>query len=360
MDDMLDVRTDVFSLREVARAAGVPLDLVRARVAAGSIRTIGGEFLAYRDAVAAVRLVSPPVTVDAAPPLRLETLGRTIFDPIPSGGRSTMMSLTVSSTLHAVVATVVVFVTSVGLASHEPEDYLLVERPPARLVFLTTPGPGGGGGGGGLKQPDPPARAEREGTERVSSPLPVREPPAPTEPPPPVEEPEPPVLEHEPLPPIFAPVIAAPADARDRPGVLDDMVAESASRGRGDGGGAGAGDGTGLGEGQGPGVGPGSGGGTGGGPYRPGSGIAPPALLHEVKAQYTEEARRRGMEGEVVLEIVILADGTVGNIEVLRGLGFGLDRQASEAVRRWRFRPAHRQGSPVDVIVEVAVEFSLR
>jgi len=99
---------------------------------------------------------------------------------------------------------------------------------------------------------------------------------------------------------------------------------------------------------------------VGGGPYRPGSGIEPPRLLREVKAQYTDEARKRGITGAVVLEIVITSDGGVGDVKALRGLGYGLDDRAISAVRNWRFTPARRLGTPVDVIVEVEVEFSLR
>ena len=102
------------------------------------------------------------------------------------------------------------------------------------------------------------------------------------------------------------------------------------------------------------------GGGTGGGPFRPGSGVEPPRLLHEVKAEYSEEARRRGITGDVELEIVITRDGTVSDVRTLRGLGAGLDQRAIAAVRQWRFSPARRKGQPVDVIVEVAVEFTLR
>jgi protein TonB len=60
------------------------------------------------------------------------------------------------------------------------------------------------------------------------------------------------------------------------------------------------------------------------------------------------------------MEVVIRADGTVGSARVTRGLGFGLDQRAQEAVRQWRFAPARRQGVPVDVLVEVAMEFNLR
>ena len=132
------------------------------------------------------------------------------------------------------------------------------------------------------------------------------------------------------------------------------------SHGPGTGNGAGAGKGTGLDEGDGAGDGPGSGAGTGGGPYRPGSGITPPTVLREVRPDYTEDGRRRNIEGDVVLEIVVRRDGMVGDVKLLQGLGAGLDQRAMEAVRQWRFSPAQRQGLPVDVIVEVAVEFKLR
>jgi TonB family protein len=82
--------------------------------------------------------------------------------------------------------------------------------------------------------------------------------------------------------------------------------------------------------------------------------------MREVKPDYTEEARRRGLAGDVVLEIVVRADGGVGSVKLLRGLGSGLDQRAIDAVKQWRFSPARRFGTPVDVIVEVAVEFKLR
>jgi len=47
-------------------------------------------------------------------------------------------------------------------------------------------------------------------------------------------------------------------------------------------------------------------------------------------------------------------------VKILRGLDAGLNDRAVQAVRQWRFAPAQRQGQPVDVLVEVAVEFKLR
>lgn len=142
--------------------------------------------------------------------------------------------------------------------------------------------------------------------------------------------------------------------------MIDRGTDAGASQGSGVGGGAGTGQGVGTGEGRGSGIGDGSGGGTGGGPFRPGSGIEPPRLLREVKAEYTDEARRRGITGDVVLEIVVRRDGSVGDVTVLQGRGAGLDQRAVAAVRQWRFSPARRKGEAVDVLVEVAVEFTLR
>jgi TonB family protein len=190
--------------------------------------------------------------------------------------------------------------------------------------------------------------------------MPERQPPKPVEPVVTPPEPKPAPINSEPLPTVVAPIVTAPADNRDRVGVLQEARNQEDSHGPGQGGGAGTGKGTGLGEGDGSGVGPGSGGGTGGGPYRAGSGIAPPKLLREVKADYTDQARRAGIAGDVVLEIVVRRDGSVGDVKVLHGLGGGLNDRAAQAVRQWRFAPATRLGSPVDVIVEVSVEFKLR
>jgi TonB family protein len=183
--------------------------------------------------------------------------------------------------------------------------------------------------------------------------------------PPPVVRPvdPPPVVRADAIQPVFAPVAPAAPDRRDRTGLpwRPAPAVESAdSQGPGSGGGLGAGQGGGLGEGAGSGIGPGSGGGTGGGPYRPGAGITAPSIQREVRPDYTDEGRRRAIEGEVVLEIVVRADGSVGTVKLLRALGAGLDQRAIDAVRQWRFNPAKRYGTPVDVMVEVSVEFRLR
>ena len=158
----------------------------------------------------------------------------------------------------------------------------------------------------------------------------------------------------------MAPIADQAGGPQDREGVLAKAPETPPSQGSGTGGGVGSGQGTGLGQGDGTGVGEGSGGGYGGGPFRPGSGVEPPRLLREVKADYTDEARRANIEGEVELEIVVRRDGTVGDVKIIRGLRGGLNDRAVQAVRQWRFAPGRMKGVPVDVVVEVGVEFRLR
>jgi TonB family protein len=344
---------EAYAPHEIARAAGVPLEqVIEALGSAGGFLPLDQAVRLGRSLRAGQMSVGDLAGAPASSGLFSIFAAKTRFP-------RWRMPLAVSSTLHAGVLAATVVITTLGLTSSART--LESTRPaaePARLVFLIQPGPGGGGGGGGARQKPPPPKAMREGTRRISSPLPERRPPEIPAPAP--EPPEPQALEAEPLPVVVAPIVRAPADSRDRIGILSDARTDTESRGPGQGGGAGTGSGTGLGEGTGSGVGPGSGGGTGGGPYRPGSGIEAPRLLREVKADYSEEARRRGIEGEVVLEVIVRRDGTVGDVTVLRRLGAGLDERAVQAVRQWRFAPARRLGAPVDVIVEVAVAFRLR
>jgi TonB family protein len=74
-----------------------------------------------------------------------------------------------------------------------------------------------------------------------------------------------------------------------------------------------------------------------------------PTILYKEKAKYTEEARRTGVQGTVVLNMVFRADGAITNIRVLRGLPDGLTEKAIEAARKIRFQPAVRNGTPVSV-----------
>jgi protein TonB len=360
---------DVYTVREVASAAGVTESKIRDLLAGGAIRSVADalpgtaesrwqQFLTHEEAVRVVRAIRAGDLLearDAGGPRRL-------LITQSARPRTTTLPLLVSTSLHVLVISALIVISTLGLTSaDEKTEAIQPEAAPVRMVYLAIPGPGGGGGGGGMKMRTPPPKAQRQGPQKMSSPIPARRLPPPATPPPLKPEPPPPPLEAKTLPPVMAPVRPVAADPSNQEGVMKEMPKETPpSQGAGTGGGTGSGQGTGLGEGTGSGIGPGEGGGIGGGPYRPGSGVDPPRLLKEVRADYTDQARRASLEGEVVLEIVVRRDGSVGDVRMLKRLGSGLDQRAVDAVRQWRFAPARLKGTPVDVIVEVAVEFRLR
>ena len=366
MSTRIALLPEVFTTSEIARAAGVSTAEVCALLDDSNITPIRGRFLTQDQAVEAVTLL------EARASGRLPE--RRLFAPARGTARRAGMPALASGAAHAGLLAVVLLLGTLAVRTEPVERKPAVDLP--RLVFVATPGPGGGGGGGGLRQPDPPARAELKGRSKLASPVAVTKvakrepaervvtpPPPPRAPDPkpePTPPPPPPPAPPAPAPPVVAPVVSAPADTADRAGVPVQAPTAGASNGPGSGGGTGTGTGTGAGSGNGAGIGDGSIAGTGGGPYRPGSGITPPSLVREVKPVYTEEGRRRNVEGDVVMEVVVRADGSIGTVRVLQGLGSGLDQRAIDAVRQWRFSPARRYGTPVDVLVEIAVEFRLR
>jgi periplasmic protein TonB len=131
------------------------------------------------------------------------------------------------------------------------------------------------------------------------------------------------------------------------------------SNGIGSGGGIGSGSGGGVGSGQGPGVGPGRGGGIGGGVFRVGGGVSAPRPISTPDPEYSEEARKAKYQGTCVLWLVVGPDGKPRDIRIARSLGLGLDEKAVEAVKRWMFEPALKDGRPVAVQINVEVSFRL-
>ena len=332
------VSSTIFTINEIARAAHVSEAQVRALT--GNIQWIAGaDALRLAEFLVAARRAT---TVGRDAPLL-----STAMDPCSKEFRG--IPLAISGSLHgALLATALLaFGAHTAVAtSASTTDAAIVH-----LVFVTTPGPGGGGGGGGRREATPASKALLQGRNALASPV------RPSSPVPVAEIPRLAPVEAS---TIVAPIVSAPNDDRSQNGVLTETASLLEGSGHGRGGGAGTGAGGGSGEGDGAGVGPGAGGGFGGGAYRPGSGITPPRVLREVKADYTEAARRRGISGEVVMEVVVRRDGSVGDLQLLHGLDVGLDERAIAAVRQWRFVPAERQGVPVDVLVEVGVEFKLR
>jgi TonB family protein len=115
-----------------------------------------------------------------------------------------------------------------------------------------------------------------------------------------------------------------------------------------------------MGSGNGDGYGPGTGGGAGGGLYRVGGGVSAPVALNNVEAEFSDEARRAKYQGVCIISLIVDAQGNPQNPRVVRTLGMGLDEKALEAVRKYKFKPALKDGKiPVPVMISVEVNFRL-
>jgi len=82
-------------------------------------------------------------------------------------------------------------------------------------------------------------------------------------------------------------------------------------------------------------------------------------ILDKPRPQYTAEGRSLRLEGDVVLDVVFLANGTMEVNRVVSGLGHGLDENAVRAAQQIKFKPAKRDGQPVDFPARVRIEFRL-
>jgi len=82
-------------------------------------------------------------------------------------------------------------------------------------------------------------------------------------------------------------------------------------------------------------------------------------ILAKPRPEYTPEGRSLKLEGDVVLDLVFLADGTVQVNRVVSGIGHGLDESATRAAQQIKFKPAKRDGQPVDFPARVRIEFRL-
>ncbi len=91
---------------------------------------------------------------------------------------------------------------------------------------------------------------------------------------------------------------------------------------------------------------------------RVGGGIKPPTKVRDVKPAYPETARTARVQGVVICEALIGADGKVADVRVLRSTPL-LDQAAVEAVRQWEFTPSLLNGNPVPIIMTMTVNFTL-
>jgi periplasmic protein TonB len=186
-----------------------------------------------------------------------------------------------------------------------------------------------------------------------------------------------PKIKDQPIAPPMVPVVEKPKLAEesaiavqkdiklpDNPNMVNIGVKNSsnvtlASNGQGSGAGMGTGSGGGLGSGSGNGYGPGSGGNYGGGVEHIGGGVKAPTAIYTIDPEFSEEARRAKYQGEVMLQIIVDAQGNVQSPRVVRPLGMGLDEKALEAVMKYKFKPGTKEGKPVAVYMTIAINFRL-
>ena len=90
-------------------------------------------------------------------------------------------------------------------------------------------------------------------------------------------------------------------------------------------------------------------------------GLIAPLLRTHVDPKYTSDAMRAKIQGDVIVEIVVNADGDVSKARVATSLDktYGLDEEALKAVRQWHFDPAMVNGRPMPVVMKVYLEFRL-
>lgn len=90
--------------------------------------------------------------------------------------------------------------------------------------------------------------------------------------------------------------------------------------------------------------------------------VTPPRAIVRVAPHYPEAARRKRIQGQVVMTLSISKKGDVQKVEVVKGLprgGEGLDKAAVDAMLQWKFEPAKKNGEPVDAEFPMTLTFKL-
>jgi len=90
---------------------------------------------------------------------------------------------------------------------------------------------------------------------------------------------------------------------------------------------------------------------------RPKGKLSGPVPLRKVDPKYPQSAIKERIDGEVILYAIIRKDGHVDSIQLVRGVDPLLDQNAIEALARWQFRPATREGQPVDLEAVIHIPF---
>jgi TonB family protein len=90
-----------------------------------------------------------------------------------------------------------------------------------------------------------------------------------------------------------------------------------------------------------------------------GGSVLPPKVLHSKEPTFSKEARKAKISGIVQVYLWVEKDGSVSHIRVVKSVGYGLDEKAVEAVRKYKFKPATKDGEPVIVDLYIDVNFQI-
>lgn len=95
------------------------------------------------------------------------------------------------------------------------------------------------------------------------------------------------------------------------------------------------------------------------GVYEVGNGVTAPKATYMPTAEFSEKARKKRIQGTVILSVVVTPEGNVRDLRVIKSLERTLDQQAIAAVSKWKFEPATKDGKPVAVHLSTDVSFRL-
>ena len=296
----------------------------------------------WADLWASVRDVFFPVKL---PPLQLTS------QPIPVPDRMAVKTnpwaIGISTTINALILCIILFYVGKKVIEAVKPSLLSTNVDITDYNAPKSDTKAGGGGGGG----------DRSMIEANKGKLPQKSPD-------PITPPTPVTVDHPKLPELSTinvqKDIQLPDNDMPMIGVHNSSNVQLASAGGGNGAGMGSGSGGGLGSGYGNGYGPGSGGNAGGGVYAVGGRISAPVPIFQPEAEFSDEARRAKYQGVCIIALIVDAQGNPQNVHVIRTLGMGLDEKAMEAVRKYKFKPAMKDGkTPVPTMITVEVDFHL-
>ena len=90
-------------------------------------------------------------------------------------------------------------------------------------------------------------------------------------------------------------------------------------------------------------------------------GVTSPAVIHEQKPNYPEEAMEARIQGAVIMKCIVQTTGSCEDIQVAQSLDpMWLDPEAVKAIQEWRFKPGTLKGEPVPVMVDIEMRFMVR